>query len=65
MPHLPLPEHLPGITGLLEYRQDSAQPIRALTKLLLRGPSSLSEGERELIAILVSSKNNFSPILYV
>lgn len=21
MPHLPLPEHLPGITGLLEYQQ--------------------------------------------
>lgn len=20
MPHLPLPEHLPGITGLLEYQ---------------------------------------------
>jgi uncharacterized peroxidase-related enzyme len=58
MPHLPLPEHLPGITGLLEYRKESAEPIRALTQLLLRGPSSLSEGERELIATLVSSKNN-------
>jgi len=65
MPHLPLPEHLSGITGLLEYRKESAEPIRALTQLLLRGPSSLSEGERELIATLVSSKNNFSPILYV
>lgn len=58
MPHLPLPEHLPGITGLLEYRQDSAQPIRALTQLLLRGPSSLTTAERELIATLVSSQNN-------
>lgn len=57
MPHIPLESHLPGITGLLEYRQDSAKPIRELTQLLLRGESSLTEGERELIASLVSSRN--------
>jgi uncharacterized peroxidase-related enzyme len=57
MPHLPLPAHLPGITGLLEYRQDTAAPIRELTQILLRGESTLSEGERELIAALVSSRN--------
>lgn len=57
MPHIPLPDHLPGITGLLEYRLDTAQPIRELTQLLLRGESTLSEGERELIAALVSSRN--------
>ena len=57
MPYIPLEEHLPGITGLLEYRKDTAAPIRALTQELLRGPSSLSEGERELIATLVSSRN--------
>ncbi len=57
MPHLPLEEHLPGITGLLEYRKDSAKPIRELTQLLLRGPSTLTEGERELIATVVSSHN--------
>jgi uncharacterized peroxidase-related enzyme len=57
MPHIPLEDHLPGITGLLEYRQDSAGPIRELTQVLLRGPSSLTEGERELIATLVSSRN--------
>jgi uncharacterized peroxidase-related enzyme len=57
MPHIPLEEHLPGITGLLEYRKDSAAPIRDLTQLLLRGPSSLTEGERELIATLVSHGN--------
>ncbi len=55
MPHIPLESHLPGITGLLEYRQDSAKPIRELTQILLRGESTLSEGERELIATLVSS----------
>ena len=57
MPYIPLEEHLPGITGLLEYRKDTAQPIRALTQVLLRGPSSLTEGERELIATIVSSRN--------
>ena len=57
MPHIPVEVHLPGITGLLEYRQDTAAPIRALTQLLLRGTSTLSAGERELIASLVSSRN--------
>jgi uncharacterized peroxidase-related enzyme len=57
MPYIPLEDHLPGITGLLEYRQDSAQPIRELTQFLLRGPSTLTEGERELIATVVSNGN--------
>ena len=57
MPYIPLEEHLPGITGLLEYRKDSAAPIRNLTQFLLRGPSSLSEAERELIATIVSHRN--------
>lgn len=57
MPHIPLEAHLPGITGLLEYRKDTAQPIRELTQYLLRGPNTLTEGERELIATVVSSGN--------
>jgi len=57
MPHIPLEEHLPGITGLLEYRKDSAEPIRELTQFLLRGPNTLTEGERELIATIVSHRN--------
>jgi uncharacterized peroxidase-related enzyme len=57
MPYIPLEEHLPGITGLLEYSKDTAAPIRELTQILLRGPSSLTEGERELIATIVSYKN--------
>ena len=57
MPYIPLEEHLPGITGLLEYRQVSAGPIRELTQVLLRGPSTLTEGEHELIATVVSSRN--------
>lgn len=57
MPYIPLEAHLPGITGLLEYRKDSAAPIRELTQILLRGPSTLTEGERELIATVVSHRN--------
>lgn len=57
MPYIPLEDHLPGITGLLEYRKDSGQPIRELTQILMRGPSTLSEGERELIASVVSNGN--------
>ena len=57
MPYIPLEDHLPGITGLLEYRKDTAAPIRALTQFLLRGPSTLTEGERELIATIVSHRN--------
>ena len=57
MPHIPLDPALPGITGLLNYRQDTALPIRQLTQLLLRGDSTLTEGERELIATVVSQGN--------
>jgi uncharacterized peroxidase-related enzyme len=57
MPYIPLEEHLPGITGLLEYSKESAAPIRELTQILLRGPSTLTEGERELIATVVSHRN--------
>lgn len=57
MPYITLEEHLPGITGLLEYRKDTAAPIRSLTQFLLRGPSTLTEGERELIATIVSYGN--------
>ena len=58
MPHIPLPDHLPGITGLLEYSQDTAAPIRVLTQVLLRGESTLTPGERELIASVVSYNND-------
>ena len=57
MLHIPLDENLPGITGLLNYRQDTALPIRQLTQLLLRGESTLTEGERELIATVTSYGN--------
>jgi len=57
MPYIPLESHLPGITGLLEYRKDTGQPIRELTQILMRGESTLTEAERELIASVVSYGN--------
>lgn len=57
MPYIPLKENLPGITGLLDYRLDTALPIRQLTQILLRGESTLTPGERELIATVVSHGN--------
>ena len=57
MPYIPLDEKLPGITGLLNYRKDTALPIRQLTQILLRGKSTLTEAEREMIASIVSYGN--------
>ncbi len=57
MPHINVSSPLPGITGLLEERLDTAEHIRDATQALLRGPSSMTEGERELVATLVSSRN--------
>lgn len=48
---------LPGIVGLLDYRQDTAKPLCELAELLLRGESTLTSGEREIIASYVSYKN--------
>jgi uncharacterized peroxidase-related enzyme len=57
MAYIALNNPLPGITGLLENRPDTGQPIRELTQILLRGESTMSELERELIATLVSYRN--------
>jgi len=50
-------EELPGIVGLLNYRPETARPLLDLAETLLRGPSSLSSGEREIIAASVSYWN--------
>jgi uncharacterized peroxidase-related enzyme len=57
MAHIPVQQGLPGVTGLLEYRLDSAKPIRELTQVLMRGESTLTFAERELIATYVSFLN--------
>ena len=57
MPHIDLPEGVPGIRGLMMYRPDTALPINHLVEVLLQGPSPLSKGEREMIATRVSTRN--------
>ncbi|MFE0020649.1 carboxymuconolactone decarboxylase family protein [Amycolatopsis sp. NPDC059021] len=57
MPHIPVDENLPGIVGLLAFRPETAAPLNQLAEVLLRGPSSLTVGERELIAAVVSRAN--------
>jgi uncharacterized peroxidase-related enzyme len=52
-----LNEELPGIVGLLNYRPETARPLLDLAETLLRGPSSLTSGEREIIAASVSYWN--------
>jgi uncharacterized peroxidase-related enzyme len=53
-----LNEELPGIVGLLNYRPETARPLLDLAETLLRGPSSLTSGEREIIAASVSYRND-------
>ena len=48
----------PGIQGLLRYRPETARPLMMLAEVLLRGPSTLTPGERELIAAYVSELND-------
>lgn len=60
MPHISLNKDLYGITSLLDYRTEAAAPICELTQVLLRGASTLSESERELIATYVSYLNDCS-----
>lgn len=52
-----LNEELPGIVGLLDYRPETGKPLTELAEVLLRGPSSLTSGEREIIAASVSYWN--------
>jgi uncharacterized peroxidase-related enzyme len=57
MPHITLNSEDPGIQGLLRYRPETGRPISELAEVLLRGPSTLTRGERELIAAYVSALN--------
>lgn len=57
MPHIKLNNELPGIVGLMAFRPETAKPLLELAETLLVKPSSLSRGERELIASFVSHLN--------
>jgi uncharacterized peroxidase-related enzyme len=58
MAHITLPEGIPGIRGPMMFRPETAKPLNELVDVLLRGPHTLSPGERELIATYVSSRND-------
>lgn len=58
MAHISLPEGVPGISGPMRQYPETAIHLNALAETLLRGPSSLSPAEREMIATYVSSQNN-------
>ena len=58
MPHIDIPEGLPGIRGLFTVRPEPAKPLCELVNVLLHQPGTLAPGERELIATYVSSRND-------
>ena len=64
MAHIQLPiapelgREYPGILGPMTFRPETAAPINELVNILLRGVSTLSPGERELIATHVSWRND-------
>jgi uncharacterized peroxidase-related enzyme len=42
----------------MAYRPETAKPLRELAEVLLRGPNTLTSGEREMIATFVSARND-------
>lgn len=58
MPHIPLPEGVPGIRSLVMFRPETGKSLYALAQVLLRNESPLTPAERELIAAYVSSRNH-------
>jgi uncharacterized peroxidase-related enzyme len=57
-PYIKLADDLPGIVSLFDFDHEVAKPLGDLAEVLLRRPSSLSIGERELIAAFVSKLNH-------
>ena len=59
---LPIAEELgrefPGILGPMTFRPETAAPLNELVNVLLCGESTLSRGEREMIATHVSWRND-------
>jgi alkylhydroperoxidase family enzyme len=59
MPYIELPEGLPGIRGPMAFRPETAKHLNELAEVLLRSDNStLTRGERELIATYVSYLND-------
>ena len=58
MAYIKVPEGVPGIRSLAMFRPESGKHLYDLAQVLLRGPSTLTEAERELIAAYVSYRND-------
>jgi uncharacterized peroxidase-related enzyme len=58
MAHINLGNDHPGILGPMNFRKETARPLNALAEALLRAPSPLPPGERELIAAYTSHLND-------
>lgn len=57
MPHIQVPDGVPGIRSLVMFRPETGKPLYELAQVLLRGESPLTPAERELIAAYVSHRN--------
>jgi len=57
MAHIDVPPGVPGIRSLFMSHPTTARPLCDFCQVLLRGPSPLTPGERELIASFVSARN--------
>ena len=59
MPHIALPEGMPGITAGFAFRPETAKPMRELAHVLLHtaGSEGFSSRDREVVAAFVSSRN--------
>ena len=57
MAHVTLPDGVPGIVDPLMQYPETGRHLSGLAESLLRGPSSLTPAEREVIATYVSSQN--------
>lgn len=55
--HITVNEEIPGILGLFDFRPDTGDAIKKLVRLLLCKESTLSRGDRQLIAAYVSWLN--------
>lgn len=58
MAHIALPPGAPGIVGPMLAYPETEKHLNGLAEALLRGPSSLTPAERELIATHVSARNH-------
>jgi uncharacterized peroxidase-related enzyme len=58
MAYIKVPEGVPGIRSLAMFRPETGKHLYDLVQVLLRGPSPLTEAERELIAAYVSYRND-------